>query len=146
MHMEKSQALLKASRIFIDADAFVATINAKDSNHQKAITISKYIKHRHVQAITSNFTIGEAITVISQKTGLEKAISFGRKIYKGEILIIDAARNTQLEALEKFSLVKSKNVRFTDFVNMALMEELKITTIFSFDKHYKQAGFTLLNL
>lgn len=47
-------------------------------------------------------------------------------------------------SIELFNKISSKNTRFTDCLNMAIMKELKINTIFSFDKHYKQAGFKLL--
>ncbi len=146
--MEKSPPTLKAedAKIFADADAFVSTLNTEDANHTSALTISSQIKKLNLTLITSNFAVGEAITVLSQDVGLETALKFAQRIYQGEeALIIDVDRDQQLKALEKFSQATSKNVRFTDFVNMVLMEELAIRRIFSFDKHYQQTGFILLS-
>ena len=132
-------------KIFVDADAFVSLVNPDDGNHHDAVAISKYIKFHNLELMTSNFAIGEAITVISQETTLKKAVEFGKDVFSGsEVLVIDVDRSHQLRALEKMSHATSKNVRFTDFVNMVLMKELDIATIFSFDRHYRQAGFTLL--
>lgn len=136
----------RISKIFIDADAFVATVNLEDSNHKRAISLSKFVRSRKFEAVTSNFAIGEAITVISQKTGLAKAIKFGIEVYQGEILIVDVNRSQQMEALARLAQQKSKNVRFTDFINMVLMDELRIKTIFSFDKHYRKAGYRRLGI
>lgn len=139
--------LEEINKIFIDADAFVSTINEKDANHRKAVEISTTIKKKHLTLITSSYAIGEAITVLSQDVGLTFAIDFATNIYHHEEThIIDVKRVHQLQALKKFSQATSKNVRFTDFINMVLMEEFGIRSIFSFDRHYKQAGFTLLGM
>ena len=144
--MEKNLITPKKSRIFIDADAFVAAVNSNDSNHKKALIFSKYIKAQKFDVVTSNFAIGEAITVISQKTGLAKAIEFGMRIYQGEVLIINVDRAQQMEALGRLRQQNSKNTRFTDLVNMVLMDDLKIDIIFSFDKHYEKAGYRRLGM
>lgn len=138
--------MLLKDKVFIDADAFVAIINSQDSNHKKAISLSNKIKRENIEIITSSHAVGEAITVVSQEAGLRKAVLFGRKIYKGEIIIMDANRNQQRKALDLFSQAKSKNVRFTDYINMVFMDELGVDTIFSFDKHYQRAGYRLFEM
>ena len=141
----KNPAMPNGGKIFVDADAFVSLANPDDGNHHDAVAISQYIKSHNLELMTSNFALGEAITVISQKTTLKKAMEFGKDVFSGsEVLVIDVDRSHQLSALEQMSQAKSKNVRFTDFVNMVLMNEWGIATIFSFDRHYKLAGFTLL--
>jgi len=135
----------RKSRIFIDADAFVALANPKDSNHKKALRLSRAIKFQKTEVFVSSFAIGEAITVISQKIGLNKAFVFGIQAYEGEVIIIDANRDQQLKALKRIPQQTSKNIRFADFINMVLMDELKIKIIFSFDKHYQKSGYELLS-
>lgn len=128
------------SRIFIDADAFVALIDQNDANHSQALLINPIIKKMNYSSFTSNFAVGEAITVLSQNKGHSHAVAFGKKMFSNKITIIDATRPHQLKALQKFAQATSKNVRFADYINMVMMEELAITTIFSFDKHYKREG------
>lgn len=136
----------KRGRLFVDADVFVSLSNKEDRNYKKALKLSKLVKDWKTEVLTSSFAIGEAITVISQKVGLDKAVAFGINAYKGELIILDASRLQQLQALKRFSQQRSKNVRFTDFVNMVLMDELKVETIFSFDRHYKKEGYKLLSV
>jgi len=134
----------KEDRIFIDADAFVALIDKNDSHHKVARQINDYLEEKDLIVFTSSFAVGEAITIISQNASHILAVAFGKELFWGEISIIDVSREQQIKALEKFALQKSKNVRFTDFINMVLMDELGIKTIFSFDKHYPKSGYQLL--
>lgn len=136
----------KRDRIFIDADAFVSLLDKKDPNHKKAQKINDYIEELNHTLFTSNFAIGEVITVVSQNVGHRLAVAFGKKLFAEEIFIIDVSRQHSIEALKRFAQQKSKNARFTDFINMVLMDELKIDTIFSFDKHYQKAGYRRLGI
>ena len=99
----KSKKLSQIDRIFIDADAFVALLDKKDSNHRPSEKLNNQIEKANYTAFTSNFAIGEAITVISQNVGHKLAVAFGRKIFANEIFIIEVNRKHQIAALEKFS-------------------------------------------
>ena len=134
----------RRDKLFIDADAFVALLDKKDPNHKKAQKINNQIEKAGCTVFTSNFAAGEAITVISQNAGQALAIAFGKKLFADEIFIVEVDRQQEITALEKFAAQRSKNARFTDFMNMILMDELGINTIFSFDKHYLKAGYKLL--
>lgn len=134
----------KESNIFIDTDAFVALIDKNDPNHGKAREINAYLEESKAIVYTSNFVFGEAVTVISQNVSHDMATVFGNKIVQSEINLIDANRQHRLNAFDRFTSAKSKNVRFTDYINMVLMDELNIKHIFSFDKHYKQEGYKRL--
>lgn len=132
--------------IFIDADALVALTDQNDASHTQAKEIQAYLATFPHRRYSSSFAVGEAITVISQNGGLSLAIPFAQTIFSGDIHVIDASRRHCLNAVKKFTKQTSKNARFTDMINMILMENLDIDTIFSFDKHYEQAGFHLLTV
>lgn len=129
-------------KLFVDADHFIAVVNKKDKNHQKAIRLSRLVAQARISFIVaSGYSVGEAITVISQKVGHQTAISFSKALEKSDLTIIDVSREQRLAGLVVFERQKSKNVSFTDCVNMALMGELGIDTILSFDEDYKKNGF-----
>lgn len=131
--------------IFIDADAFVALLRKSDSNHKKALKLQKFIELQEAEVFTSSFALGEAITVISQEEGLIKAVEFGKRMFTGGVNILNATIVHQEKALRILAKQVSKNSRFTDMINIVLMDELKIDTIFSFDQHYPKNGYKLLN-
>jgi hypothetical protein len=133
-----------SSNIFVDTDAIVALVQANDSNHGKALKFQKLIDKNKIKIYTSSFVIGEVVTVLGQKSNINLASKVGREMLSGGIEVFCVSRPEMELALEKFSQQASKNSRFTDMVNMVLMNKLKIDTIFSFDKHYPQNGYKLL--
>lgn len=131
--------------IFIDADAFVALLRKNDSNHRAALRLQKIIALKKDDVFTSSFALGEAITVISQEEGIKKSVEFGKKMLSGGVIILDATNVHKEKALQLLAKQASKNSRFTDMINMVLMDELQIDTIFSFDQHYLKNGYKLLH-
>ena len=129
-----------AKRILIDADAFVALNNPADSNHKRATIINNYLTSINVSFFTSDPALGEAITIISQKVGHQKAIYFTRDMFEDIIIIIETDANLRKKAFEIFKKQTSKNISFTDCVNMAILEREKLNEIFSFDSDYKKNG------
>lgn len=132
------------SSVFVDADAIVALVQINDSNHGKALKLQKLVGKHKIKIYTSDFVIGEIMTVISQKSSVDLASKIGKEMLSGGVEIFYVSRPEMKLALEKFSQQVSKNSRFTDMVNMILMDKLKVDTIFSFDKHYTQNGYKLL--
>lgn len=132
------------NKIFVDADAIVSLAIVADKNHQKAVEINELIQRLKIKTYISNLAMGEAITVISQESGIEVATKVGEEIINGGVIVIYTDREQSEKGLVRFSKQTSKNSRFTDVVNMIMMDELKIDTIFSFDKHYLKNGYKLL--
>lgn len=128
-------------RLLVDADAFVAINDGKDPNHQRVREFSALITAKDIELLTSDPAFGEAITVISQNAGLKKAITFAEEILRSQIEIVEVDSALRRKALDIFKKQTSKNSRFTDSVNMAIMNEKGIDTIFSFDMQYKKNGF-----
>ncbi|MBU1085404.1 MAG: PIN domain-containing protein [Candidatus Beckwithbacteria bacterium] len=127
-------------KLFIDADAFVGTYIPQDAHYQKCLKLILKIHQSKAVVYTSNTSFYEAVTVISQKAGKDKAKLFLKKSLKGvKVIYIDSF--LEAKAQQIFSRQTSKNVSFFDCINMAIMEKLKIKYIFSFDLHYKKNGF-----
>lgn len=129
-------------RLFVDADHFVAVANKTDKNYGRALRLSSLATQAQIPFIaTSSYSLGEAITVISQRVGHQPAVKFAHALAESDLIIIDVSREQREAGLLIFEEQKSKNVSFTDCVNMALMRELGIDTILSFDEDYKKNGF-----
>lgn len=127
--------------ILVDADAFVAINDEQDPSHQKAKRLVIDITTANLELFTSDPAFGEAITVISQNAGLQRAIRFAEEILTSQIEIIEVDAALRRQALDIFKKQTSKNSRFTDCVNMAIMKDKGMDTIFSFDIQYKQNKF-----
>ena len=129
------------NKLLIDADALVALRDENDSNHSKAVEISASISKLKPQLLISDPAFGEAVTVISQKKGINVAIKFAEEVLAGPAEFIEVDSHLRWSALEIFKKQTSKNSRFTDCVNMAILKNKGADTIFSFDKQYKVNKF-----
>jgi len=132
-------------KVFIDADAFVALVRVKDKNHRKAKRVYKYLKKKKASFFSSNTSLYEAVTVISQKISHKKAKEFLIKVHQGlSVIFINPEREKRATFI--FSKQISKNVSFFDCLNMAIMKELGIKEILSFDEDYKKNNFLRIGI
>ena len=130
------------TKVFIDADAFVGLYVADDAHYKEAARIALILHEARVEVTTSFFVLGEAATVISQKAGIEYARKFLNSISFEEMTVFDLNYEIFMKAREIFAGQTSKNFRFSDAVNIALIKEHGIDAVFSFDNHYKQNGIS----
>lgn len=130
--------------ILIDADIFVSLTVLDDANHRRVSDLYKQIKNKY-SLLAISFAFGESLTVISSLTSIKIACRFADLIHR-EVMIIDVGLELREKGLEVFRRQSSKNTRFTDCVNMALLKDLGQDKIFSFDEHYKKNGFKRLGI
>lgn len=135
------QIMVKTKILLVDADAFVALSDPTDSSHKKAVEYKDKINLQKFSLVTTDPAFGEAVTVLSQNTGLQTAIDFAEEILRGDIEIIEVDAILRRKALDIFKKQTSKNSRFTDCINMAILKERGLDTIFSFDVQYKKNKF-----
>ena len=133
--------MVNVKKLLVDADVFVALNDQKDTNYQHAVTLSSLASTSRIPLITSDPAFGEAITVISQNVNLRQAIDFAEELLASSIEIIEVDSGLRKSGLEIFKKQTSKNSRFTDCINMAIMEKRGLNTIFSFDIQYKKNKF-----
>ncbi|HEX7456198.1 MAG TPA: PIN domain-containing protein [Candidatus Nanoarchaeia archaeon] len=132
--------------LFVDADAFVALVDSNDSNHKLAVEVSAAVSNAALGLVTSEPAFGEAVTVISQNVSHAAAIDFANEILNSKIEIVEVNPKLRRKAFDIFKEQTTKNARFTDSVNIAIMQERGLNEIFSFDKDYKKNGFIRIRI
>ena len=125
-------------RIFVDASAYIASLNKKDINHKRAILLSKALFQKDGEFVTSNTVLHEIYTVLSLKIDKALAVHFHKMILKGGLPIIYVDEAIEEEAWVIFEKEKSKNVSFFDCLSFAVIKKFKIKSMFSFDKDFKR--------
>ena len=140
MGVDQAENTISFKKVFIDADAFVGLYVADDVHHKEAARIAEFLHGTHAEIATSFFVLGEASTVISQKAGVAYAVEFLNSIEFEEMMVFDLNYEVFMKAKEIFARQISKNFRFSDAVNIALILEHEFDAVFSFDNHYKQNG------
>jgi len=133
-------------KIFIDSSAYIAYYNKRDENHEKAKNFLDKIKSKEISPIifyTSDYIFDEVLTTIITLTGRKDlAIKVGNTILSSKITkIIKVDSKIFNEAWELFKKYKDKTWSFTDCTSFIIMKINNIKRAFTFDEHYKQAGY-----
>lgn len=135
-------------RVFIDASAYLSVLNKKDSNHKKALKISQELFESGGEFVTSNIVIYEVCTVLSLRIDKKLAFEFREALENSQTAIIYLNKEIENKAWEIFQKQTSKNVSFFDCTSFAVIENLGIKSVFSFDgdfrKYARDLEFTLI--
>jgi predicted nucleic acid-binding protein len=129
--------------VFVDTSAFLSLLDASDRDHPAARTTWEAIVRRGEPLVVSSYILVETFALIQRRLGLEavrvfqqNAVPLLQIVWVGEtahslgVLALLAANRRQL------SLV--------DCVSFALMRQLGINTVFAFDQHFVEQGFTCI--
>lgn len=131
--------------IFIDTSAFIALYLIGDDFHQKAVSFLKSLKGKATFA-TSNFVLDEVYTLLRSKKGRKVSIEFAEFLVQNAEVV--KLRRISLEdekdAFEYFKKFDFSGLSFTDCTSFALMKRFGIKEVFTFDRHFAQANFTVI--
>ena len=130
--------------IFIDTGAFLGRYIKKDQYHKKALSGWRRLSREIQPLYTSNFVLDETFSLLTRRAGYAFAAERARAIYSSEILtILRPEEQDERSALHLFEKYGDQEVSFTDCISFVLMQNSEITQAFTFDKHFRYAGFEL---
>jgi len=99
------------------------------------------IKNLDRPLVTSNYIFDETLTLLKTRLGHSIAVQFGEKLWNQEVAtLIRINEKDEDRAWKLFLQYEDKGFSFTDCTSFALMERLKINTVFAFDDHFAQYG------
>lgn len=131
--------------IFVDTGAFLGRHLAQDQHHADATRFWEEIRRADERCLTSSFVIDEAATLIGRRAGHRFAADVLRKLYASHaITLIRPDAEDELAAFGRFEKFHDQDVSFTDCVSFILMERRKVRRAFTFDHHFRIAGFEIV--
>ncbi|HEY6138293.1 MAG TPA: PIN domain-containing protein [Thermoanaerobaculia bacterium] len=126
--------------IFVDTSAIYALASRSDVNHDNAKTKFTELIASKVPLLTHNYVLAEAMALLQHRLGLESAARFERESQWLEIEWI--TQETHTEAVRRWSL-GTRSVSFIDHVSFLIMQLRSVTTAFTFNGDFRDAGFRL---
>ena len=127
----------RSSYMFVDSSAWYALVNARDKNHLAA---KRFLNVGH-RLLTTNFVIGETITLVLVRKGYQAAVDLGEQLWSEEqARIVWLSRADQRAAWQLFKRYSDKDFNFTDCTSFVVMERLELTHAFAFDENFSQTG------
>ena len=136
----------KPISVFVDSDAFIASLKEEDTNHQRTREIFDKLFNQSIHFVTSNFVFAETITVLSQRISRQVAVNYIQTMTNEEtpFTILRADETVEREAITVFLRQTSKNTSFVDCTNIVFMQLYRLDTIFSFDEVYRKNDIKML--
>ena len=128
-------------RVFIDTSYFFARLVERDQWHEKA----KQAVKPGLSAVTSSLVINETISLLQARGRFASALTFLRGIRsRPDMRIIHVDPVLQAEAWDLFGRWGAAGANVVDCSSFAIMHSLSIRKAFTFDEHFRAAGFETL--
>lgn len=128
--------------IFVDTCAWYALVDSDDSDHKAA---AAFLTANTMPLITTNFIFSETVTLIRYRIGHEAALSFGQKVQESNFVRVIAVTPADEErAWDIFSKYRDQDFSFVDCTSFSVMERMKLSTAFGFDRHFSVMKFAVV--
>ncbi|MCK9417780.1 MAG: PIN domain-containing protein [Nitrospirae bacterium] len=129
--------------MFIDTSAFFALLDKDDANHIKAKKAWTDILGFDNTIITSNYVLVECFALLQHRLGLEAVRGFQEDVLP--IINVEWIKESTHRAAVSAVLAASKRkLSLVDCVSFETMRSSGIKTVFAFDPHFADQGFTCI--
>lgn len=128
--------------IFIDTGAFVARYVARDQYHSTAVNAWQELATGSRRCFTTNHVLDETLTLLARRAGNQFAADRARALFAShELTIIRTDRDDEMRAVDLLEQFHDQPFSFTDCLSFAVMKHSGISRAFTFDNHFRVAGF-----
>ncbi|WKZ16040.1 MAG: PIN domain-containing protein [Candidatus Jettenia caeni] len=126
--------------VFIDTSAFLAVLDADDSEHERAKKAWEYLIVNNEIMICNNYILIETFTLIQRRLGMEAVRAFQEDVYPllKTVWIDESDHRAGVAAVLTAS---RRGLSLVDCVSFEVMRRLGINKAFCFDSHFKEQGF-----
>ena len=130
---------------FVDAVAWIALVNKRDSLHEKAKKVFADLHRQNYEFITTEFVLIEFANALSAPDFRDKAASFIEGLRESPtVRIVPASSELFSIGLRLYRNRLDKEWSLVDCTSFVVMKERKIVEAFTEDHHFEQSGFIKL--
>ncbi len=131
--------------VFVDTVAWLALVNKSEDLHEAARTVRDQLIQQKVKLITTDFVVVEIANSLARfpLRGLaRKLIDFIRTADTVELVTITPELFEK--AYQLYCTRDDKEWGLTDCTSFVVMQKMRMNRAFTADRHFEQAGFTVL--
>jgi len=130
-------------RIITDTSAFYALLDRDDANNQKAKKVWTHLLESEHTLVTSNYILVEAFALMQNRLGLEAVRGFQEDILP-LITVEFVSPEMHRSGIAALLSTSRRSLSLVDCVSFELMRSSGIKSVFAFDNHFKEQGFTVV--
>jgi predicted nucleic acid-binding protein len=127
--------------IFIDTSAFFALLDGDDAHHKKSKEAWVRVLKPENNLVTTSYVLVESFALIQSRLGMGAVKGFQNDILP-LISIEWVGENVQARAVSALLAASKKSLSLVDCVSFEVIRQLGISTVFCFDPHFSEQGFS----
>lgn len=133
-----------AKAVFVDTGAWFALRVGRDAHHERARRTLEQLRTERVPLVTTEWVLGETVTLLKARGQVEQAIIMGDAMQRGRLgLFLESTPERRRRAWDLFTRMRGAGVGWVDCTSLAVMEELGLREVFGFDDDFVKAGYAL---
>ncbi len=134
-----------AEKVFVDTSGWVGLFVKNDKFHKKAVEIFHSIQKNDSVLYTSDYVIDETVTTIRMKSNHQQSVLVLEAILESQMTtIVPVYQDYFLKSVQFYQKYKEHSFSFTDVSSFVICQSTHIKNVFTFDDHFRLAGFQLL--
>lgn len=128
--------------IFVDTGYFVALLAPRDQWHKIAVNALR----PGLRLTTSSLVVNETISLLQARGRLSAALEFLQRLRSDpDMQIVHVDARIQSDAWDLFHKWGGAGANAVDCASFAIMRIMSIKKAFTFDRHFRTAGFEILH-
>ena len=129
--------------VFVDTSALLALLDADEARHQDARLIWTRLLGGDVPIVTTNYVLVETYALAQRRLG-----SAAVRVLTDDLLpVVDVewiGRELHERAVSALIAASRRELSLVDAVSFEAMRQRGIDPAFAFDRHFEEAGFSLV--
>lgn len=123
--------------VLCDSSAILALLDARDSNHERAIVTLERIQAEGRPCFITNYVEAETHALLLRKLGRVAAREW---LLRGGLSVVRVTTEEEEHARELLVRHDDKDWSFCDAVSFGVITRRQVAAAFSFDHHFRQYG------
>jgi predicted nucleic acid-binding protein len=130
--------------VFVDTSGLFAFLVQDDEMHEREKAVFSHLAHRNARLLTSSYVLLETISLLQRRVGLDSVKDFNETVFP-LLEVIWVGETWHNRALERLMAESKRQLSITDCLSFEIMDEREIIEVFTFDRHFAERGFEILN-
>lgn len=128
---------------FIDTAAFLAVLNANDQFHLLAKQSWEEMLASDSTLFSSNYVILETTALLQHRFGVEAV-----RLFESDILpiieIVWVEETVHKQGMSALLAANRRDLSLVDCTSFEIMRQIGLDTVFTFDPHFREQGFSVI--
>jgi predicted nucleic acid-binding protein len=134
----------RTPEILVDSDAFVGYFIETDAHNERVKALVRGFKETYTPLATTNLVVAETASLLSRRFSFTHAARFITYLQAHAFPVIFVDSDLQNEGYRLFLDQRQDKTSFVDCLNVVVARHYGMTSIFSFDKFYRQFALQLI--